>query len=104
QAEDGLRCSSVTGVQTCALPILARLVPDPGVPSRIVFDADEMAQPPGVPDGAPPAAPLEAAHVAPKLSLAEPDGIGSDPRFAGRSEERRVGKGRRRPKTTRQRK
>src|SRR5947208_8119807 len=29
QAEDGIRDDLVTGVQTCALPILARLIADP---------------------------------------------------------------------------
>src|SRR5207237_9658450 len=37
QAEDGIRDSSVTGVQTCALPIL----PLPSVPAPSLFDATD---------------------------------------------------------------
>src|SRR5438093_5032023 len=79
QAEDGIRDWSVTGVQTCALPIsqdiwlieLAR-----GVASRFTFDAHNDIYPVWSPDGS---------RIA----------FGSDRDggvFSVRSEERRVGK------------
>src|SRR5207237_2988910 len=44
QAEDGIRDSSVTGVQTCALPILNVLQPIPDAPADISTDTDRQAQ------------------------------------------------------------
>src|SRR5689334_23556726 len=49
QAEDGIRDGTVTGVQTCALPILpvagVALAPDPGSPETA--ETAEPAGPPG---------------------------------------------------------
>src|SRR5260370_499401 len=42
QAEDGIRDSSVTGVQTCALPILNVLLAEAGVPYDKLIDMDEI--------------------------------------------------------------
>src|SRR5260370_26446909 len=36
QAEDGIRDSSVTGVQTCALPISVEVAADPGAPPDVL--------------------------------------------------------------------
>src|SRR3712207_8002214 len=46
QAEDGIRDIGVTGVQTCALPIYARLRPDPALDDGR-DDAAPGAQQPG---------------------------------------------------------
>src|SRR5260370_2924107 len=54
QAEDGIRDSSVTGVQTCALPI-SRALGQSGVssrgPLRAVWSDDDAAAPESVPGG-----------------------------------------------------
>src|SRR5260370_15344083 len=43
QAEDGIRDSSVTGVQTCALPISLQLFPNhPELKARLARDGDEL--------------------------------------------------------------
>src|SRR5690606_39513504 len=88
QAEDGIRDFHVTGVQTCALPIW------------ILVDHAEMwpLRPPrpfgdGILAGAVPRLSVEA-----HLAAIRPDEAQCDPRRrrlarAGRSEERRVGKG-----------
>src|SRR3712207_8365001 len=81
QAEDGIRDIGVTGVQTCALPILAQVVclahshegggrADP-LPSRPGYGGDE---------------------VDPGNSSGEEDGSRGDRLAVHRSEERRVGK------------
>src|SRR5207237_3375316 len=72
QAEDGIRGSSVTGVQTCALPICLRCLNWEAVGHLFTFLATPPAQ--SIVDGV---RKLEPARIA----------------IAGRSEERRVGKG-----------
>src|SRR5438105_10203630 len=81
QAEDGIRDPLVTGVQTCALPICAAGVGEPGPVAR---GADARVRPP--------AAPGEAGV----RRRARPDpllrGVRAEPAGRARSEERRVGK------------
>src|SRR5260370_22938774 len=56
QAEDGIRYSSVTGVQTCALPIFRDLGSRAGdAPSRPEPESVPVAEPVPVPAGASPA-------------------------------------------------
>src|SRR5256885_13124684 len=82
QAEDGIRDYKVTGVQTCALPILGRI--DKGVAQKVAdslppplqSDLDALATGLG--------------HV---LEKASPSRLGNDEQdVVFRSEERRVGK------------
>src|SRR5437762_11350965 len=82
QAEDGIRDTSVTGVQTCALPILARgetrehlggIVAEPGGQVRLHAGAKE-----GEPE-----------H---RRKVFRADGDRASRHELGRSEERRVGK------------
>src|SRR5205085_4012717 len=77
QAEDGIRGLTVTGVQTCALPIWRR--PPPAWPPRC---ATIRASPP------PTAARLGSWR--PPARVAAP--LRNDPGLTARSEERRVGK------------
>src|SRR5437764_7172721 len=82
QAEDGIRDTSVTGVQTCALPILQRVALD----QRVY--ADQKTQE----DQQRPRDPEEQHRLATEPQL-EPDG--DEVQYAhgnARSEERRVGK------------
>src|SRR5207237_4520969 len=72
QAEDGIRDSSVTGVQTCALPILTE------VALRAAFKSVQAGK--------------QVAVLVPTTILAEQHGRTFRERLADRSEERRVGK------------
>src|SRR5256885_12618908 len=76
QAEDGIRNYKVTGVQTCALPILRAAAADDG------HDAAGEHEPRDHDDG-------EQEH---ELRLVRVEEDGRLPRVLGRSEERRVGK------------
>src|SRR5699024_12138081 len=86
QAEDGIRDRNVTGVQTCALPILAGIRPggyrcgvetDPGPGTRLSRPGTEPARPGG---------------RARRFRHGVGDGLGAVHVAKGRSEERRVGK------------
>src|SRR5437879_13332586 len=75
QAEDGIRDTSVTGVQTCALPICGHRGSESALPR--------------------PADPLRHQHASALRSCGGPPylrGTGRDRRHRPRSEERRVGK------------
>src|SRR5947209_17242952 len=74
QAEDGIRDIGVTGVQTCALPILAR------TPALSVLTKT------------PPIAPAFSPPIATTSTRPEMDAILATPSTQKRSEERRVGK------------
>src|SRR5256885_667194 len=82
QAEDGIRDSKVTGVQTCALPISLLPEPAPTAPQRLVpFPRVHVSEVTGLLD-----------HL-----LTRPDGKGpvfelAEDLGVDRSEERRVGK------------
>src|SRR5689334_23959299 len=81
QAEDGIRDGTVTGVQTCALPICARDVLDLDVsPGELSVSPDGSLAIIGVPKGSLVGSVPDALYVVP------PSG------GASRSEERRVGK------------
>src|SRR5262249_59496682 len=84
QAEDGIRVWSVTGVQTCALPIFHRLTPT--VP-LLVGPASTVA-------GRAPAAgrPFTGTAAPPRTRPPPPAGPPPAPAASARSEERRVGK------------
>src|SRR2546430_11014627 len=83
QAEDGIRDLTVTGVQRCALPILA--VAETEV--TVVEPAPAEAPPAETADeAAPPAKPARKRRT--KAARAEPEAPAGEPR----SEERRVGK------------
>src|SRR2546430_9511748 len=81
QAEDGIRDLTVTGVQTCALPIWA-VVPSPVHRTILLVTSD------------PGSALAQALHAIPNVHLrvAANDGSYTDSMTRGRSEERRVGK------------
>src|SRR5690348_17981015 len=79
QAEDGIRDGRVTGVQTCALPILVAL-------------ADVVALLPGGPGDRQPRALRVLAHGDAELADGPRGAVGALPRAHWRSEERRVGK------------
>src|SRR2546430_2844413 len=88
QAEDGIRDSTVTGVQTCALPILRdRLPPAPLDALDQAADRGDVEHHPREPEDPEPDDGVEAAdrgkpHVAEEMCLLQ----------TVRSEERRVGK------------
>src|SRR5690606_40492316 len=83
QAEDGIRDFHVTGVQTCALPILARNLTD-GVPMATpVFDGATEAEIKRM---------LELADLPQSGQTILHDGRTGEPFERPRSEERRVGK------------
>src|SRR5437763_5507017 len=91
QAEDGIRDTSVTGVQTCALPISAmeelHLLPKASTPAPVLvvqFSADRLGDYQRI------ARNLRAAGVATEV-FPEAKKIGPQLQYA-RSEERRVGK------------
>src|SRR5690606_39883621 len=90
QAEDGIRDFHVTGVQTCALPILVRC-------SLVVVGVSREQQQQGCsggPDEDPfllPFSAFLAGRERPVLRVGGPRGEGGH-RWSGRSEERRVGK------------
>src|SRR5256885_10048740 len=81
QAEDGIRDYKVTGVQTCALPILAAGEERLGPRIAVVRDDHRDARPDGT------GADDERAVAADDRCMTDPDA-----RDVGRSEERRVGK------------
>src|SRR5689334_24825915 len=83
QAEDGIRDGTVTGVQTCALPICSNRRSDPLSDHEPRQEDDDRAENPQL-------------HQ-PRLNLAEEDGLGVERTLhrvvaLDRSEERRVGK------------
>src|SRR5207237_6705925 len=78
QAEDGIRDSSVTGVQTCALPILIERLRREGVMDQTIIVATSASDP----------APLQ--YLAPYAGAAIGEWFRDNKRH--RSEERRVGK------------
>src|SRR5260221_8921294 len=81
QAEDGIRDHCVTGVQTCALPILAQEFSIPDYAIQKILDTS------GVPSMAPP--PKPSGDNSPTTNVV---GAPAAPGGSGRSEERRVGK------------
>src|SRR2546430_11197234 len=84
QAEDGIRDLTVTGVQTCALPIWLRHLVQVREGAGAIADLDEVPEPD---------AGIMARCLVPVVALADRDGIQvhGEPR-GRRSEERRVGK------------
>src|SRR5260370_19475561 len=85
QAEDGIRDSSVTGVQTCALPILS-LASTPGTKVDWTKASPEL---PVVPSTLPDVE-AKLTSILAKLDNLPFESIGAD--LKKRSEERRVGK------------
>src|SRR5207245_7079668 len=84
QAEDGIRDATVTGVQTCALPILVLSHPD-RVLSAVVAGAGYGAQPER-------ADAFRAESVLTAAAFAAEGAAKVAERYAIRSEERRVGR------------
>src|SRR5262249_56332885 len=86
QAEDGIRYWSVTGVQTCALPIFEATAPGPAVAVNVIAGSSPaLATTRCSPIGAPSVHVVVAMPCASEVTL---DGDTEPPR----SEERRVGK------------
>src|SRR5437016_7320264 len=84
QAEDGIRDWSVTGVQTCALPIsVARQIPNP----RLVLVGHSMGAAVSLA-----ATPLIGTRVIGVIAVEALRSVGLPPLSPSRSEERRVGK------------
>src|SRR5690606_41194889 len=89
QAADGIRDFHVTGVQTCALPIYLRLVEQEAVGQGFL-----VRLPPARRGADPWVACVDVDQLDDECD-AEPAGVAPGHAAAGRSEERRVGKGRR---------
>src|SRR5205823_6769825 len=89
QAEDGIRDKLVTGVQTCALPIYARLLVETCIDVQpgwqVLVGANVLGRP--LFDEVCKVIAERGAHTVPRLSFA-----GFGPPHPWRSEERRVGK------------
>src|SRR5689334_24205619 len=85
-AEDGIRDGTVTGVQTCALPILGASSGDRGLPAVISYELQASAC---AGDNGGPHPTAKRARVQAFANLLS---CGGRARAAARSEERRVGK------------